>query len=173
MKKTVILTLLLTTQTLFSKSNTELLGDVLAVSIPAVAYGTTLYTNDNEGEKEFYRAYGTTIGTAVLLKTLVKEERPDKSNERSFPSGHTASAISDAIFIHKRYGIEYAIPAYLGAIYTGYSRVHSQKHFKHDVLTGAIVGTLSTLYFTTSYKGVEVKAQLDSDYQGIKLSYDF
>ena len=161
----------LTFSSLSAKSNTELLGDVLAFGIPAMAYGTTLYKKDTQGQEQFYKAYGTTLGTAVALKYMVNEERPDKSNNRSFPSGHTASAISGATFIHKRYGFKYAILPYVGAIYTGYSRVHSDKHFTHDVLAGAVIGGIASLYFVSSYKHIEVKPVAGVDYQGINIAY--
>jgi len=38
----------------FAKSNTERAGDILTLLIPAVAYGTTLYTDDTKGQHEFY-----------------------------------------------------------------------------------------------------------------------
>ncbi len=172
MKKILIIGLL-GSHVVLAKSNTELLGDILSLSIPTIAYGTTLYQEDELGQTEFYKSYGTALGTAVVLKAMVSEERPDKSNNRSFPSGHTASAISGATFIHKRYGIKYAIPAYIGAIYTGYSRVHSQKHFIHDVLAGAILGSVSSWYFTTSYKNIEIHPKVNVASQGIELNYNF
>ena len=172
MKLQATLTLLsITFSFLSAKSNTELLGDVLAFAIPATAYGTTLYTQDTQGQEEFYKAYGSTLGTAVALKYMVNEERPDKSNNRSFPSGHTASAISGATFIHKKYGFKYAVLPYLGAIYTGYSRVHSDKHFTHDVLAGALIGGIASWYFVSPYKNVDIQPMVGTTYQGIKIAY--
>jgi membrane-associated phospholipid phosphatase len=173
MKIKFLLILLLGAESLFAKSHTELIGDVLAISIPAVAYGTTLYIKDKKGEIEFYKAYGTTLATSTLLKKTVTEERPDKSDKESFPSRHTASAMSGAVFIHKRYGLKYALPAYIGTIYTGYSRVHSNKHFEHDVYAGAILGAVSSYYFSSSYKKINFQAQLNEAYQGVKISYKF
>lgn len=44
------------------------------------------------------------------------------------PSGHTSAAFQGDAFIHKRYGFDYAIVPYMGAIFTGYSRVHANKN---------------------------------------------
>jgi len=108
--------------------------------IPLATYGTTLCLDDTEGEIQFYKSSGTTIASTYLLKYTVKKERPDHSDDDSFPSGHTSITFSSATFIHKRYGFKYAIPAYIGSIYTGYSRIHTNQHHKQDILAGAVLG---------------------------------
>jgi len=139
--------------------------------IPLTAYGTSLYLNDKEGRMQFYKTIGTTLASTYFLKYTVQEERPDHSDDKSFPSAHTAITFASATFIHKRYGIKYAIPAYLGAMYTGYSRIQSNKHYIHDVLAGAILGMASSWYFTTSYKDVQIQPVVRSDYNGVMLGY--
>ncbi|HHD82266.1 MAG TPA: hypothetical protein ENK94_03645 [Campylobacterales bacterium] len=67
-------TLLVTTVlslSLHAKSNTETLGDVLAVAIPLTGYGATLYNHDKQGQKEFYYAYGTDILLTNVLKYTI------------------------------------------------------------------------------------------------------
>ncbi|MBU1669354.1 phosphatase PAP2 family protein [bacterium] len=169
--KNLLILALLSTLTLSAKSKTETIGDVMLGLIPLTAYGAPLYLDDKEGEMQFYKTAGTTIASTYLLKYSVKEERPDHSDEESFPSGHTSMTFASATFIHKRYGLNYAIPAYLGSIYTGYSRIHSNKHHTHDVLAGAMLGMASSWYFTTSYKEVQVQPVVSSDYNGVMLSY--
>lgn len=66
-------------------------------------------------------------------------------------------AFTGASFIHKRYGLKYAIPAYVAATYVGYSRVHVKAHYTKDVLAGAALGAASSFYFTKPYKGVSVE----------------
>ncbi len=167
------LSLLLNLTPLCAKSNTETLGDILAVTLPLSAYGTTIYNQDNEGESQFYKSYGITIATAVVLKYAIKEERPDKSNNRSFPSGHTASAFAGAGFIHKHYGLKYAVVPYILATYTGYSRVHSNKHHTHDVIAGATIAMLSNWYFVEPYKNLTISPIATSEFQGVKVNYKF
>ena len=101
--------MLFSINSLSAKSNTETLGDILALTIPIGAYGTAFYMQDKKGKSQFYKSYEVTMVTALSLKYTIKEERPDKSNNRSFPSGHTASAFAGAGFIHKHYGLKYAI----------------------------------------------------------------
>ncbi len=171
--KNIILGVLLLSNLVFTKSNTEKIGDFLTFAIPAAAYGSTFYMDDAEGREQFYWAYGTTMATTVALKYAVKEKRPDNNDEDSFPSGHTASAMVGATFIHKRYGFSYAIPAYIGAIYTGYSRIQVNRHHPHDVLVGAIIGAASSWYFVDPMKKLNIVPIIDSEYQGVTVKYRF
>ena len=159
--------------TLQAKSKTELAGDILAVAIPSGAYATAFYLDDEEGEMQFYKSYATTLGVTYLLKYTVREKRPESEARTSFPSGHTASAFAGASFIQQRYGWKYSIVPYVAAIYTGYSRVASKKHHPIDVYAAAALGMLSSWYFVTPYKNVQVKPLLESDIKGLRLSYSW
>jgi len=158
---------------LSAKSNTEKLGDFFAFAIPATAYGSTFYIDDEEGREQFYWAYGVTMGSTIALKYTVRAKRPDNDDRDSFPSGHTSSAVSGAVFIHKRYGLEYALPVYLGAAYTGYSRIHVNRHHPRDVIAGAIVGAVSSWYFVDAFDKLSVIPEVGSEYKGIQVNYRF
>lgn len=85
--------------------------------------------------------------TVNIIKETSKEMRPDGSNNRSFPSGHTATAFMCATMMHKEYGKVspwYSIGAYSVATFTGVSRILNNKHWINDVLVGAGIGILST-----------------------------
>jgi len=172
MKKiqTILMTILLTLS-LYAKSTTETLGDILAVAIPLTGYGATLYNHDSQGQKEFYYAYGTDMFITNALKYTVREKRPDSDNIDSFPSGHTSSAFTGATFIHKKYGFNYAIVPYLGAVYTAYSRVHANKHHKRDVVVGALIGMGSAWYFTSPYKNLNIQPVVGANYKGMSVAY--
>ncbi len=134
----------------------------------------TLYSGDNEDQMEFYKSYGSTVLMTSILKETVREQRPNNSSSyASFPSGHTSSAFSGATFIHKKYGWEYAIPAYLAAAYTGYSRVYAQKHYVHDVLAGALLGSGLTWYFTTKENKPYFSASIENRVYVLKWNYHF
>ncbi|WP_294959077.1 phosphatase PAP2 family protein [Sulfurovum sp.] len=165
------LPILILANPMYAKSNIERIGDILSVAIPVGAYGATLYLDDEEGEYQFYKSYGTTLAATYALKYTVREKRPDSDNTDSFPSGHTSSAFSGAAFIHKRYGFEYAIIPYLGAIYTGYSRVHANRHYTRDVIAGALIGTASSWFFTSPYKNLDITPEVGTDYKGIQFNY--
>ncbi|TDE15723.1 phosphatase PAP2 family protein [Dyadobacter psychrotolerans] len=92
-----------------------------------------------------------------LLKEVSSELRPDGSDYRSFPSGHTAQAFATATFLSEEYKdrlpwIPYA--AYTMASTTGLLRIANNKHYIGDVLFGAGLGLLSmkTAYWTHRYK---------------------
>jgi len=169
----IIVGLLIMSQLSFAKSNTEKIGDFLTFAIPAVAYGSTFYFDDAEGRTEFYKAYGTTMASTVALKYTVKEKRPDNNDRDSFPSGHTASAISGATFMHRRYGLVRALPFYAAAIYTGYSRIQVNRHHPRDVLAGAVISGLASWYFVDEKKNLNITPVVDSAYQGVSVNYRF
>jgi membrane-associated phospholipid phosphatase len=156
---------------LYAKSDTEKTGDALSVIIPLSAYGSSLYLKDNEGQKQFYKSYFASLAMVYPLKYSINERRPDGSSNDSFPSGHTASAFAGATFIYKRYGIKYSLLPYIGAIYTGYSRVYAKKHYLKDVVAGAFIGVISNLYFVTSYKNLQIIPIFSGAYNGVEMSY--
>ncbi|GGE90560.1 PAP2 superfamily protein [Chishuiella changwenlii] len=83
----------------------------------------------------------------VPLKHLTNEERPDKSNRLSFPSGHTAIAFSSAQFMFREYrdtNFWLSISGYSFAVFTGIYRMVNDKHWINDVVAGAGCGILST-----------------------------
>ncbi len=74
------------------------------------------------------------------LKQITNVERPDGSDNRSFPSGHTATAFFTATLLHKEYGHIsplYSIAGYSMATMTGVLRQLNDKHWISDVLVGA------------------------------------
>lgn len=81
------------------------------------------------------------------LKYTVKEERPDRSNTMSFPSGHAATAFSNAQFMFREYkdtNFWLSLSGYPFAIFTGVYRILNDKHWLGDVVAGAGFGILST-----------------------------
>jgi len=172
MKKIVILPLMLAA-ILSAQSNTQKAGDILTAVIPALAYGMTFVEDDPEGRMAFYKSYGSTMATAVALKHTVREKRPDRDEYDSFPSGHTSSAFSGASFVHRRYGFGYALPFYLGAVYTAYSRVHVNRHHPRDVIVGALIGTAWSWYFVDPKEKLSVTPEVDSQYKGVQVQYRF
>ena len=85
--------------------------------------------------------------TVTAMKKLTAIERPDGSNKLSFPSGSTAISFMGAEFLYQEYkdvSIWYGISGYLVATGTGFLRLHNNKHWFTDVVTGAGIGILST-----------------------------
>jgi hypothetical protein len=89
------------------------------------------------------------MGTVVFAtKNIVKEERPDQSDNLSFPSGHTATAFTNASLLYYEYkdsNLWYASSGFLFATATGILRIANNKHYTSDVLAGAGIGLASGL----------------------------
>ncbi|MBJ2174769.1 phosphatase PAP2 family protein [Aureibaculum sp. A20] len=127
-------------------------GDVLLFTMPAVAIGSTIFKKDYKGTWQFTKGAVLNFALSFGLKAIVVKERPNLENTDSFPSGHTSITFQSASFLQRRYGWKYGIPAYLLASYTGFSRIHADKHDVYDVLVGAVIGIGSTYLFTTPYQ---------------------
>jgi membrane-associated phospholipid phosphatase len=94
--------------------------------------------------------------TANGLKELAGRERPDESNDGSFPSGHSVKAVTSAALIRRNLGpsIEPSglrtgfDAAMIGAgALTGWARIEADKHFPSDVLTSAALGNFFAQFF--------------------------
>ena len=95
--------------------------------------------------------------TVEILKRTTKVTRPDGSDAKSFPSGHTAQAFAGATFLSEEYGHRYKwmpFAAYGVASTVGLLRMANNKHYISDVLLGAGIGYLSVklAYWTHQYK---------------------
>ncbi|WP_352337983.1 phosphatase PAP2 family protein [Psychrobacter sp. 16-MNA-CIBAN-0192] len=157
-----------------NNSRTETAGDIIAVAIPAIAYGSTFYMDDKEGRQQFYYGFASNMAATQLLKSTIHKERPNGSDDNAFPSRHASVAFQGASFIHKRYGLEYSIPAYIGAGFVAYSRVNADEHDVTDVLAGAALGIASSLYLTKSYSDqLHIATDLAPDYYGLSVHYNF
>jgi membrane-associated phospholipid phosphatase len=95
-------------------------------------------------------------GIVQGTKHIIKRERPDFSNQQSFPSGHTSTAFVAAEFLHQEYknqSVWISIGGYSMASLIGVARVYKNKHWLSDVVTGAGTGILSTktIYWVYPY----------------------
>jgi membrane-associated phospholipid phosphatase len=124
------------------------LGDVTQFIPGAFGLVGAFSTGDRDGVRQFGVAAGTTFVAIHGLKQLGGKERPDGSDDLSFPSGHTAASAMGAAFVWRRYGAKWGAPMSVLAAYTGISRVRGQKHYADDVVSGAAIGLMSNLFWT-------------------------
>ena len=87
------------------------------------------------------------------LKVTIRRERPDASNDMSFPSGHAASAFATAGVLHKHYGWKVGVPAYAFGSYVALARMSWNRHHATDVVMGAGFGLASARTVTMSMAG--------------------
>lgn len=125
--------------------------DVLAVALPAAAIAGTLICKDWTGLKQGAFTAVTTVGLTLILKYSIKKERPDHSDNHSFPSMHTAVSFAGAAYLQRRYGWKFGIPAYAVAAYVGWGRTYGKKHDWTDVIAGAAIGAASAYIYTRPF----------------------
>ncbi len=90
---------------------------------------------------------GLTVGVTYTLKQTIHEKRPDGTDNKSFPSGHTAAAFAGAAVLDKEYrkvSPWISVAGYAVATTVAVDRVCRNHHHWHDVAAGAAIGLLST-----------------------------
>ena len=163
----------------YARSTIEEIGNITQIIVPVYALGMAINEKDWEGVRQFTYSFAAMQVSVIGLKAIIDEERPNHSDNNSFPSGHTASAFSGATFIHKRYGFKRAIVPYLLAGFTGYSRIHADEHYFHDVAAGALISGLFTWLFVDEYNGLHLSVGPHSamlgfrkDHREVQLSFN-
>ncbi len=135
-----------------------------------------------------YTAARCSHGLTTLSKETTGRLRPDESDTRSFPSGHTSIAAVHAMLSslniertsmpvgHKR-----ALQASFAALTvgTGWARVEGKHHYPTDVLVGAALGNFTALFFNEllapeiQKSGLPVNFSANSDGAQVNLTLRF
>ncbi|WP_354624309.1 phosphatase PAP2 family protein [Psychromonas sp. MME2] len=149
----------------------ENISDIGVYSLLGTALALPAVRDDWEGTRQAGYSILLASGVTFVGKALINEERPDKSDNDSFPSGHTTRAFASATTLHRRYGWEIGFPAYAVASLTGGARVAADKHYWHDVLAGAAIGIASGWFFTDAYDDqVQLTPWVDTQGVGLNLT---
>jgi membrane-associated phospholipid phosphatase len=126
-------------------------GDVLRLAMPVGVLGYEAWRHDSEGLRQFGASWALTIGATEVLKNSTHVERPDRSGDGSFPSGHASNAFAAATYMHWRHGFGAAWPWYAAATYVGWTRVQAHRHRWTDVAgSAALAGLSSQMVVTTA-----------------------
>lgn len=159
-------------------ANSKALDDAAtagALTVPLAAGIISLAKDDWPGAWQLGFTYAATMGVTLGLKKTVNETRPN-GNPESFPSGHAASAFAGAAYLQRRYGWQYALPAYALSTFVGYARVENDKHHWHDILASAVLANISAYLIARPYQrnaNVALVADPVTNSYGISASLRF
>lgn len=139
------------------------LDDYLRYLPAAAVYGLGLagvQGKNSMGDKTalFFLSSLLTHGTVGVLKRSSNRMRPNRFNDYSFPSGHTATAFAAAEYLHQEYGEQslwYSVAGYTVASATGMFRLYRNYHWFSDVVAGAGIGVLSTKFSYLIYPSLK------------------
>lgn len=155
-----------------ARADKDAVGEALNVLLPLGALSATvLYEEGHQGTWQFLKSAATAEVITELLKETIDKEQPNGGCCTSFPSGHATRAFYAAGFIHHRYGRRWAIPSYALATFVAYARTDTGSHDEVDVLAGALIGWLSSRYFTTPHRDATLRPM--SGAPGLVFEYRF
>lgn len=89
----------------------------------------------------------------------VDAERPSGGGQ-SFASGHAATAAFGAGYMHRRYGLRYALPLYLATGFVAWSRYDAGAHRPLDLVVRIAIGIGASMVITTPWEREVVIAPL-------------
>lgn len=139
------------------------IDDYLRYAPAAAVFGLELAGvkgKNNLGDKTalFLISSLVTNGSVAILKRSSNRMRPNRYNDYSFPSGHTATAFAAAEYLHQEYGEQslwYSVAGYTVASATGVFRLYRNYHWFSDVVAGAGMGVLSTKFTYLVYPSLK------------------
>ena len=123
-------------------------SDVGVAALSIAALGLPIAQGDTQGAFQAAGSLGASALVTTELKYTFPELRPDGSDRKSFPSGHTSMAFAAAATLYDRQGADIGVPAMLAASFVGLARVQADKHHWYDVVVGAGIGSASGFLIT-------------------------
>ncbi|MDG2005610.1 MAG: phosphatase PAP2 family protein [Novosphingobium sp.] len=149
-------------------------SDVARNVLVVAAIGVPAAQGDWDGVLQAGGSMAVTSGVTFAMKEAFPETRPDLSDRKSFPSGHTSVSFAAAATLHNRHGWKAGIPAHLAAAFVGLARVKADKHHWYDVVAGAAVGELTGLLLTNKRNpNVQMFPWADSKSAGVSMAMRF
>lgn len=157
-----------------SQRKAEQWSDDLRLISALTHYATVAATpsGDDFGDWIANKARGTLVGVAAVsgtvavtrgLKTSVGRERPNGSDDESFPSGHSSSAAVHSRLASRNLrsiemsdGTRRALDVGLHAMTLGtsWSRIEAGWHYPADTLVGMALGNFMAAFFNDAFLGL-------------------
>ena len=105
------------------------------------------------------------------LKFTVQRERPDGSDSKSFPSGHSASMFATATVLQRYYGWKVGAPAYALGGYVALARMAWNRHHATDVVMGAGFGIASARTVTMTMNKTRFAVGVQPQVGGASINF--
>lgn len=121
--------------------------------------------------RDIVRAQLLSQALVQTVKYTVRRERPDLSNNKSFPSGHSASAFATATVLQRHYGWKIGAPAYALGGYIALARMAWNRHHASDVVMGAGFGIASARTVTMSMAKSRFSVGVQPQVGGASLNF--
>jgi membrane-associated phospholipid phosphatase len=122
-----------------------------------------------------------TAGTTSAIKSLVDRERPDRSNDRSSPSGHASQSftmarmaclnVDDLGGLSRGWRITLKTTFTTFAAATAWSRVEGGKHYPSDVLVGAALGNFVAVFVHDAFLSADSRVRFGATLGRSELSF--
>jgi len=168
-------------------------SDFLVGLLGAEALGTALAapSGDTPGDWAFAKLKGGAVEVGAILATksltdglkrASNRERPDGSDDESFPSGHTSSAFAFATLANRNLDSldlpeGFRAPLEIGntvlASTVGWARVEARKHHPSDVLFGAALGHFVTAFVHDAFMNLREDGRDRHDRRNHSVDFTF
>ncbi len=139
--------------------------DVATVLLaPSGRFDRTWLEDKAKGYLVNLTAATTAIESTTLLQHLVRRERPNRANDHSFPSGHSAASAAYTRLatlnlqeIPMAGGARGALAAGMHALAfaTAWARVEGGWHYPSDTLAGMAIGNFCGEFFNDAFMGLD------------------
>ncbi len=177
-----------------------LIGDYAGQMLPNLLYSASMFTLFLTSKDKLYLKRTVLMLKASLysgivtriLKASVRETRPNKGDDLSFPSGHTTTAFAFSSYVAAEHGLwPWGIGALALSTLTAFSRMNDNKHYLHDVVAEATIGAVFGVGLQSLYKRTKNKTSAqgsssndvwrsafvlpvyDTDFKGLSVSMEF
>jgi hypothetical protein len=140
----------------------------------AATYGIAKVVRNDKAAmvgRDLIRAQLLSQAMVQTMKYTVRRERPDGSNDKSFPSGHSASTFAAATVLHRHYGWKVGAPAYALGGYVALARMAWNRHHATDVIMGAGFGIASARTVTMGMGGSRFSVGVQPQVGGASLNF--
>lgn len=144
----------------------SLVGSVVisALALPAGQDGKQHLINKSKGLLTEIVALKATGWITSGIKDATGRQRPNRANNKSFPSGHSSRAFAAAALSSKnldslsmsdetKTGIRIGLYSFASA--TAWARVEANVHYPADVLAGAALGNFLSRFIHDAFLGLE------------------